>query len=58
MIRFAVRETSSKEASRELAQPQNSEEIAATVAVGAGGYVFHEHHKKKESKKEVKELHM
>ena len=44
--------------------PENShshkiqEEIAATVAVGAGGYVFHEHHKEKESKKEVKELHM
>ena len=33
------------------------EEIAATAAVGAGIYVFHEHHKKKESKKEIKESH-
>lgn len=27
------------------------EEIAATVAVGSVGYVFHEHHEKKDAKK-------
>ncbi len=31
------------------------EEIAAAVAVGAGGYAFHEHHEKKEAKKEDEE---
>lgn len=30
------------------------EEIAAAVAVGAGGYAFHEHHEKKEAKEEKK----
>ena len=34
------------------------EEITTTLTVGEGGYIFHEHHRKKESKKEVKELHM
>jgi hypothetical protein len=33
------------------------EEISATAAVGAGGYAFHERHKKKEAKKEVKDHH-
>ena len=33
------------------------EEIAATVAVGAGGYAFHEHHEKKEAKKEEEKEH-
>lgn len=33
------------------------EEIAATAAVGAGGYAFHEHHKKKAARKEVKDHH-
>jgi uncharacterized protein HemX len=33
------------------------EEIAAAVAVGTGGYAFHEHHKKKEAKKNDEEAH-
>ena len=33
------------------------EEIAATVAVGAGGYALHEHHEKKEAKKEEEKEH-
>lgn len=33
------------------------EEIAATAAVGAGGYVFHEHHEKKEAKEKLKGGH-
>ncbi|RWV83381.1 hypothetical protein GW17_00055016 [Ensete ventricosum] len=31
------------------------EEIAAAVAVGSGGYAFHEHHEKKEAKEEAEE---
>ncbi|XP_059454672.1 abscisic stress-ripening protein 1-like [Corylus avellana] len=33
------------------------EEIAAAVAVGAGGYAFHEHHGKKDAKKQEEEAH-
>ena len=33
------------------------EEVAAAVAVGSGGYAFHEHHEKKEAKKEDEEAH-
>ena len=33
------------------------EEVAAAVAVGAGGFVLHEHHEKKEAKREEKEDH-
>ena len=31
------------------------EGVAAAAAVGAAGYVFHEHHRKKEFKMQVKE---
>ena len=33
------------------------EEIGEAVAMGAGGFAFHEHHEKKETKKEEKEAH-
>lgn len=29
--------------------------IAATVALGAGGFAFHEHHKKKEAKERIED---
>jgi hypothetical protein len=32
-----------------------TEEVAAAAAVGAGGYVFHEHHEKEKDHKEAKE---
>ena len=34
-----------------------AEEIATTTAVGARGYAFHEHHKKKEFKNVIKDHH-
>jgi len=32
-----------------------TQEVASAVAVGEGGYIFHEHHEKKDSKKKEKE---
>ena len=33
------------------------EEIAAAIAIGAGGFALHEHQEKKEAKKEYEESH-
>ena len=54
----ATWEAQGKEGPRTCTQSQDiKEEIAATVAVGAGGYAFHEHHMKKEAKKKYQEAH-